>query len=59
MKVVIVPNELRDAINRKLDAAIEQVPDAKKGREVFYEHLLGYYDEHGIIPDFDIVPADA
>lgn len=54
MKMVIVPNELRDAINAKLDAAISKCPDAEQDREALYSQLLAYFDEHGEIPDFDL-----
>ena len=53
--LVIVPDSLRDAINVKLDAAIAEVPDAEKDREVLYGQLLGYFDEHGVVPDFSLV----
>ena len=52
--IVIVPNVLRDAINKKLDAAFVKVPEAEKDREVLYNQLLTYYDEHGVVPDFTI-----
>lgn len=52
--LVIVPNYIADAINAKLDAAIAACPEAAKEREVLYEQLLGYFNEHGIIPEFHI-----
>lgn len=52
--IVIVPNCLRDAINAKLDKAIEACPEAAKDREYFYDQLLAYFDEHGEVPDFNI-----
>jgi hypothetical protein len=54
MPLYIVHNDLRDAIYRKIDKALEEVPDAKSDRDVFYEQLLSYYNEHGRIPDFSI-----
>jgi hypothetical protein len=54
MKYCIVPNELRDAINAKLDTAIAACPDAAKDRDDLYNQLLSYFDEHGEIPDFDL-----
>lgn len=54
MKMVIVPNDLRDRINAKLDAVIKECPDAEKDRDVLYSQLLGYYDEHGVVPDFSL-----
>ena len=50
--IVIVPNALRDAIYRKLDAAIAENPDAETGREQMFGQLLDFYDEHGYIPEF-------
>lgn len=52
--MVIVPNELRDAIYEKVDAAIVEQPAAKQDREYFYEVLLNYFNEHGVIPDFTL-----
>ena len=54
MRMVIVPNELRDAINAKLDTAIAACPDAAKDRDTLYKQLLTYFDEHGEVPDFDL-----
>ena len=54
MKMVIVPNELRDAIKAKLDTAIAACPDAAKDRDVLYSQLLAYFDEHGEVPDFGL-----
>ena len=54
--MLIVPNHVRDAINAKLDAALAQVPDAIKDRDHLYNLLLAYFDKHGDIPDFDLVP---
>ncbi len=53
-KMVIVPNSVRDAINDKLDAAIAMCPDAEKDREIIYKELLAYFDEHGIVPNFQL-----
>ena len=50
----IIPNSLRDAISAKLDAAIAECPAAEEDREVLYEQLLDYFDEHGRIPDFSL-----
>lgn len=54
MKMVIVPDSLRDAINKKLDIAFAACPEAAKDREIFYHQLLSYFDEHGVIPDFEL-----
>jgi len=52
--IVIVPNELRDALNEKLDAAFLEVPEAEKDRDVLYHQLLSYFDEYGVIPNFKL-----
>ncbi|HXI85335.1 MAG TPA: hypothetical protein VNL17_14735 [Verrucomicrobiae bacterium] len=54
MKIVIVPNELRDAINAHLDAAIARAPGAEMDREYFYSVLLAFFDENGYLPDFTL-----
>jgi hypothetical protein len=51
-RLVIVPNALRDQINRRLDELIAAAPGAAADRDYFYIELLNYYDEHGVIPDF-------
>jgi hypothetical protein len=56
--MVIVPNDIRDAINAKLDAAILAVPDAAKDRDALYEQLLDYFDQHGVVPDFTLTPKE-
>lgn len=54
MTCVIVPNYLRDAIYRKIDAELTKYPEATPDRECFYSQLLDYFNEHGEIPDFSI-----
>lgn len=55
MRMVIVPNDLRDALNTALDAALRDVPpDAVNDRDVLYDQLLSFYDEHGYIPTFTV-----
>jgi hypothetical protein len=53
--IVIVPNSLSDAIYKKIDVALVECPDATPDRELFYNHLLSYFNEHGVIPDFSLV----
>ena len=50
--IVIVPNVISDAINKKLDAAIAACPDAEKDREILYAELLDHYFKYGVVPDF-------
>ena len=67
MPMVIVPNELADAIHAKISAAIAELPEgehetAEADRPALYQHLLSYFDEHGMIPDFSLQkkePTDA
>jgi len=56
---VIVPNELSNAIYAKIDAAIADCPDASKDREAFFQQLLDYYNDNGVIPDFSLVKKAA
>jgi hypothetical protein len=56
--MVIVPNDLRDTINAKLDAAFLKCPDAEKDRDVLYQQLLDYFDDMGVIPDFELGKKD-
>jgi hypothetical protein len=55
---VIVPDSLRDAIMAKLDAEIAKHPDAEKDRAALYSHLLGYFNEHGVVPEFTLQRKD-
>ncbi len=54
MRIVILHDSLRDAINRRLDIELERVPDAASDRDALFDMLLEYYDEHGQIPDFTL-----
>ena len=56
-RMVIVPNALRDEIYRAVDAALERAPQFQPEREAIYRDILAYYDEHGVVPDFDLTPA--
>lgn len=51
---IIVPDHVRDAINRKLDEKLFYMPEAEIDRELFYNQLLGHYEAYGVIPDFTI-----
>lgn len=55
---VIVPNSLSAEIYRRLDEEIAKAPDAAKDRETLYGQLLAYFNEHGVIPDFSLVPTN-
>ena len=58
MSIVIVPNQLRDAIMAKLEAEFAKFPDAEIDRDGLYHQLLAYFDEHGEIPDFRLVKKE-
>lgn len=60
MRIVVVPDTLHAEINRALDAALSKAPGAEPDRELFYEQLLAFFDEHGVLPEFSLVrDADA
>lgn len=50
--IVIVPNTLRDAINKELDANIAlSAPDMTvEEREIWYNYLLNFYNDNGYVP---------
>ena len=52
--IAIIPNYVRDAINAKLDDAYVTAPGAEIDRQLHYNSLLVYFDEHGEIPDFTL-----
>lgn len=58
MRVVLVPNELREEIYRRVDEALKEHPAAVTDREHFYNALLAHFDEHGEIPEFSIQPKE-
>lgn len=59
MMLVIVPNYIRDAINAKIDAALVDCPQAAPDRDMFYDQLLEYFHENGVIPEFSLQKRDA
>ena len=48
----VVPIYILEEIETKLDAAIQEHPEAEVDRENYRQILLNYVDEHGVIPDF-------
>lgn len=54
MKLAIVPNEVRDMINERLDAAILANPGSEQAREILYHQLLGFFDDYGYLPEFHL-----
>ena len=57
--LVVVPVYIWDEIDRKLDAAFVEHPDAEKDRDVLRSQLIAYVDEHGRIPDFQLMCNEA
>ena len=55
-RLVIVPNEVSDAIDAALDKALAVVPDAAKDRNYFYQVLLDHFDKYGEVPEFSLEP---
>ena len=52
--LVIVPNSLSDKIHAAIDKALDGRPCDDETREHLYGQLLSYFDEHGVIPDFEL-----
>ena len=48
----IVLNSVRDQINRAIDRAIADCPEAAADRDVLYGQLLDIFDETGEVPEF-------
>jgi len=54
MKVVIVPNHVSEAIHKAIDKALDGRPVTQSDKEILYNQLLMYFDEHGTIPEFEL-----
>lgn len=54
MKVVAVPNELHDAIHKRIIDKLAGRPIKDDERELVYSQLLEYFDRTGVIPDFEL-----
>lgn len=52
--MVIVPNDLSEAIHAKLQKAAEGLIITSDEYEQHYKTLLRYFDEHGHLPDFTL-----
>jgi len=50
----VVPNQIGNEIDRKLDEALAEHPDAAPDREFFRAQLIEYVAEHGFVPDFSL-----
>jgi len=59
--IVIVPTYILEEANQLLGAALDRVPQIKRhlsdeDKEYFRSQLLGYFNEHGSFPPFEITP---
>lgn len=52
--ISIVPNEISEAIYKKVDEALETRPELKDDRENIFRFILEHYDKFGEIPDFTL-----
>ena len=58
-RIFIIPNSLSNAIDKRLNEAFEDLPDAEKDREHLRGQLIDAFDKYGYIPDFEIKPVAA
>ena len=52
MSIVIVPDYLRDAINRKIDTAFKEITEAE--HDLLYRTMLEYFNEYGKVPEINV-----
>lgn len=52
--LIILPNYISDEIDRRIDAAIANTPDAAPDRELFRETLIAHFAETGTVADFTL-----
>lgn len=52
--LVIVPSSLTQAIHTAIEKALNGRPCSDQDREGLFDQLLSYYDEHGVIPAFEL-----
>lgn len=52
--ISIVPNEVSEAIYKKVNQVLETRPELKDERENIYRFILEHYDKFGEIPDFTL-----
>jgi len=50
MTAVIVPNIVRDSIDRLIDAMQEKNPQVEPFRDSLYQDFLAYYNDYGSLP---------
>lgn len=54
--LIILPNIVADAINKRLDEQLARYPQFKEHRAEIYERLVGHFGETGQVPDFTLEP---
>ncbi len=55
MKLLIVPDSLRNGINKALNEAYAKCPEAPvEERELHYQFLINFFDENGYVPEFEL-----
>ena len=57
-RLMIVPNALDIAIDKKLEEAYKACPGARQDHASLRNELLSYFYDHGALPDFEIVPTE-
>lgn len=57
MSLIILPNYISDEIDRRIDEAIADTPDAAADRELFRETLIAHFAETGQVASFTLVKA--
>lgn len=50
----IVPNDISEAIYKKVDEVLETKPELKGDRENIYRFILEHFDKTGEIADFEL-----
>lgn len=50
----IIPDHIREAINKALNEQFIVTPDAAQWRNNLYNQVLEYFNEHGSLPDFTL-----
>ncbi|WP_376956480.1 hypothetical protein ABNQ39_00410 (plasmid) [Azospirillum sp. A26] len=57
--LLVIPNDIRDELNARLDEQIAAHPDAAADRDVLFAQLVDHVNRTGVIPDFSLAKAGA
>ena len=52
--IIAVPIHILNEINKKLDDVMSEHPEAGVDRELYFQEILHFVDDHGYIPDFTL-----